>query len=107
MLAEVVPSLHALSYPLSGNGYAFWSGIGSDVGEATIIASIVGSAAMAYRHIECHQEGCHRLGRFRHGHLKLCHVHHPLVPNDGKITQAHVRAVGSGPVIVTKRPPTV
>jgi hypothetical protein len=35
----------------------------------------------------------YRLGRFPHGHLKLCHVHHPLVPNDGKITAEQIDAV--------------
>lgn len=57
--------------------------------DAGLITLIVG----AWHHIECHQDGCHRLGRFTHGHLKLCHVHHPLVPSDGKVTAAHINAV--------------
>lgn len=52
----------------------------------TLIAFVIG----AYRHLECHQSGCHRLGRFVQGHYKLCHVHHPQVPSDGKITQAEI-----------------
>lgn len=57
------------------------------------LVSLLGGLATAYHHIECNQEGCHRLGRFRHGHLKLCHVHHPHVPEDGKINQKHIDAV--------------
>jgi hypothetical protein len=51
------------------------------------VESIGGLAVLAglYRFAECHQEGCHRIGRFKHGHLRLCHAHHPFVPDDGKI----------------------
>jgi len=48
----------------------------------------------AYRHLECHKSGCHRLGRFTHGHYKLCHLHYPGVPNDGKVTREQIEAVG-------------
>lgn len=41
----------------------------------------------------CHKSGCYRRGRFRHGHYKLCHRHHPLVPSDGKITEKHINEV--------------
>ncbi len=41
----------------------------------------------------CHRSGCYRRGRFRYGHFKLCHVHHPGVPSDGKITDEHIAAV--------------
>jgi hypothetical protein len=54
----------------------------------TLIAFVIG----VYKHLECHMGGCHRLGRFTNGHYKLCHVHHPNVPSDGKITQAHIDA---------------
>jgi hypothetical protein len=57
------------------------------------LLTILGAFATAYRHIECHQDGCHRLGRFPHGHLRLCHVHHPLVPADGRITAEHINAI--------------
>ncbi len=70
-------------HPLEGLGYQWWSGVGSDIGELAIIGAVAG----AYRKAECHQEGCHRLGRFPHGHYKLCHVHHPHVPSDGKINR--------------------
>lgn len=49
--------------------------------------------ALAYRHLNCHQHKCWRLGRFPWGHLRLCHRHHPLVPDDGQITAEHITAV--------------
>jgi len=42
----------------------------------------------------CHRDGCFRRGRFRYGHYRLCHVHHPLVPSDGKITDEHIEKMG-------------
>jgi hypothetical protein len=82
-----------LNHPLTGNGYQSWSGIISDLGEITLVGSVVMGGITAYRHIECHQEGCHRLGRFQHGHFKLCHVHHPHVPNDGRINRKHIDGI--------------
>ncbi len=41
----------------------------------------------------CHRKGCFRRGRFRYGHYRLCHVHHPEVPSDGRITDEHIAAV--------------
>ncbi len=53
----------------------------------TLITLLIG----AYRHFECHVSGCHRVGRFAHGHYKLCRVHHPGVPSSGRITASEVR----------------
>jgi hypothetical protein len=83
-------SWYWLWHPLVGPGYQFWSGIGSDISEVTLVGTFIGGILMGYRHIECQQEGCHRLGRFSHGHYKLCHVHHPHAPSDGKINQTHI-----------------
>jgi hypothetical protein len=44
-------------------------------------------------HLICHHHHCFRRGRFRHGQYRLCHVHHPFVPSDGKITDEHIAAV--------------
>ena len=55
-------------------------------GMLSIVALLFG----AYRKIECHQHGCHRLGRFDHGHFKLCRIHHPHVPTKGKIGKQHI-----------------
>ncbi len=41
----------------------------------------------------CHRKGCFRRGRFRLGHYRLCHIHHPLVPSDGNITDEHIEAL--------------
>jgi hypothetical protein len=60
-------------------------------GTVTLIAFVIG----AYKHLECHVNGCHRVGRFQHGHYKLCRVHHPNVPNDGKIGQKQLDEVSA------------
>jgi hypothetical protein len=73
-------------------GYNFWSGIGSDLGEVTLLTAVLAT----YWHHTCHVTRCWRLGRFVHGHLKLCAHHHPLVPNDGRVTKAEIDAV-TGP----------
>jgi hypothetical protein len=65
--------------PLAGNGYQFWSGIGSDAGELTLITSIAAVAAMFWRHHNCHVQGCWRLSWHPHpdhGH-PVCRIHHP------------------------------
>jgi hypothetical protein len=67
--------------------------VGDSYLELLSLAVLVSAFATAYRHIECHQQGCHRLGRFRHGHLKLCAHHHPLVPDDGTIGSEQIDAV--------------
>jgi hypothetical protein len=59
------------------------------VGTITLITLLVS----AYKHFECHVSKCHRVGRFVHGHYKLCHVHHPHVPDSGKITKDEIDAV--------------
>jgi len=76
---------------LYGETYQFWSGVGSDIGELAILGAVIG----AYRKAECHAQGCHRFGRFAHGHYRLCHVHHPGVPSDGRITAAHIAQVST------------
>jgi hypothetical protein len=57
----------------------------------TLIAFVIG----VYKHLECHVGGCHRIGRFQHGHYKLCRTHHPDVPNDGKIGQKQIDDVSA------------
>ncbi len=61
--------------------------------ELLTLAVLVSAFVTAYKHIECRYDHCHRLGRFTHGHLKLCARHHPLVPDDGKITDDQIDAV--------------
>ena len=57
------------------------------------LATLIGTFAIllgAYRQISCHQSNCYRLGRYEHGHFKLCRKHHPHVPTKGKIGKAHI-----------------
>jgi hypothetical protein len=82
-LSGMLASLHFLSEQVFGDSYL----------ELLTLAVLVSAFATAYKHIECHQDGCHRLGRYTHGHLKLCARHHPLVPDNGKITAAEIDAV--------------
>jgi hypothetical protein len=73
------------SLPFSSS-HAEW--IGLIVGIISLIG-IGGVVSMLF----CHRQGCFRRGRFRHGQYRLCHVHHPNVPSDGKITDEHIAAV--------------
>ncbi|HEY5092403.1 MAG TPA: hypothetical protein VII60_03990 [Acidimicrobiales bacterium] len=58
----------------SGPYYGFWSGFGSDIGEATIVVGLV----TVYRHHNCHVKGCARLGRRVDGTPYVaCPKHHP------------------------------
>jgi hypothetical protein len=65
----------SLLHPLTGDGYQFWSGIGSDVGEVTILGALV----MIYRKHECHVERCHRPAWHPHPEHDhpVCKRHHP------------------------------
>ena len=45
-------------HPLHANGYQWWSGAGSDLGEATIIGAVIATA----KHHNCHHKGCWRPG---------------------------------------------
>jgi len=52
-------------HPLSGLGYQFWSGIGSDFGQVTLITGVVLLLAGLYHQHNCHVDGCHWLGKHR------------------------------------------
>jgi hypothetical protein len=79
----MLATFHFLSEQVFGDSYL----------ELLTLAVLISAFTAAYKHVECHQNGCHRLGRFQHGHLKLCGVHHPLVPDDGKIRAEQIDAV--------------
>ena len=79
-----------LIHPLTGLGYQFWSGIGSDIGELAIIGALI----QVIRHSTCHQSGCWRVGKHPHGPYKLCSRHHPTVP-DGPVTAEHIESYDS------------
>lgn len=65
--------------------YNFWSGFGSDLGEATLISAVGIGVYTAVRKVNCHTKGCWRIG---HHPLEgtpyiLCRHHHPNVPTKG------------------------
>jgi hypothetical protein len=65
--------------------YNFWSGFGSDLGEATLISAVGIGVYTGVRKVNCHTKGCWRIG---HHPLEgtpyiLCKHHHPDVPNHG------------------------
>lgn len=76
----------------SGKWYGFFSGFGSDIGEATIFGAVVAG----YRKVNCHSKGCWRIGHFEHEHdgqkIKLCRRCHPAMgaaPTRQEISDAH------------------
>ena len=65
--------------------YNFWSGFGSDLGEATLISAVGIGVYTGARKVNCHTKGCWRIG---HHVLEgtpyiLCRRHHPGVPTRG------------------------
>ena len=71
--------------------YNFWSGFGSDLGEATLITAVGVGVYTGVRKVNCHTKGCWRIG---HHPLDgtpyiLCRHHHPDVPNRGA-THEHI-----------------
>lgn len=96
MTAHLLASFwsHDIFHPLSGAGYQFWSGIGSDLSELTLLGLFFG----AWRHLNCHAPGCLRLGKHptADGQYKLCRKHHPDTPNKRpdleRILAAHAAA---------------
>ena len=57
--------------------YAFWSGVGSDIGELTLISG----AVVFYQHHTCHVQHCWRLAKHAHDQdgatYMVCRKHHP------------------------------
>lgn len=68
-----------LLHPLTGAGYQWWSGAGSDLGELTLLAAALG----AYKHVACEQPRCWRPGHRHPEHGRpVCrkHFHRDLTP---------------------------
>lgn len=66
--------IHTGTVNETGPYYGFWSGFGSDIGEATLIVGVWA----AWRHHNCHVKGCARLGRPVEGTPYVaCPRHHP------------------------------
>ena len=68
---------------LTGPWYNFWSGFGSDLGEATLIATVIASVGAGFRKINCHEPGCWRIGHYPLAGTPhhLCARHHPEFEN--------------------------
>jgi hypothetical protein len=64
-----------------------------DWSEAIELGLVLAAFIAGARFLICHRTGCYRLGRFRHGHYRLCASHHPHVPSNGKITKEHLEDV--------------
>jgi hypothetical protein len=65
--------------------YNFWSGFGSDLGEATLFSAVGIGVYTGVRKVNCHTKKCWRIG---HHPLEgtpyiLCRHHHPDVPANG------------------------
>ncbi len=65
--------------------YNFWSGFGSDLGEATLIGAISVGLYTGLRKVNCHTKGCWRIGHYPLDGTPyhLCPRHHPGVPTKG------------------------
>ena len=65
--------------------YNFWSGFGSDLGEATLISAVGVGVYTGVRKVNCHTKGCWRIGHHRLDGTPyiLCRHHHPVVPSRG------------------------
>ena len=65
--------------------YNFWSGFGSDLGEATLISAVGAGLYTGLRRVNCHTKGCWRIGKHQLAGTPyvLCHHHHPGVPSKG------------------------
>jgi hypothetical protein len=65
--------------------YNFWSGFGSDLGEATLIGAVSIGVYTGVRRVNCHTRGCWRIGHYplEGTPYHLCPHHHPGVPTKG------------------------
>lgn len=68
----------------AGRWYGFWSGAGSDLGEAAIVGGLI---SILRKH-NCHVHGCWRVGRHpvEGTSYLVCRRHHP----DGKVTHQDI-----------------
>jgi hypothetical protein len=78
-----------------GEGYQWWSGVGSDLGQVTLITGLIVGFWRVRKHLECHVESpknCHRIGRpvAGTGH-RACRLHHPNATEKGAITEDTIR----------------
>lgn len=71
----------------AGPYYGFWSGFGSDLPEYSILVGLFQGIYVHWKHINCHEPGCPRIGHLMaDGHTRSCWHHHP----DGRPRPGHV-----------------
>jgi hypothetical protein len=70
--------IQLLWWPETGQGYAFTSSIGSDLGELAIFGAIYG----AWRKHSCHTPHCWRIGRHIVNGTPWCNKHHERARKD-------------------------
>jgi hypothetical protein len=65
--------------------YNFWSGFGSDLGEATLVGAVGVGVYTVVRKANCHTKRCWRIGHYplEGTPYHLCKLHHPGVPTQG------------------------
>lgn len=69
----------------------FYSGIGSDLGELTLVGSCFAALGMMWHHLECHEDGCRRPGKYRLASgARACRRHHPLLDERDEAERGHV-----------------
>lgn len=60
-----------------GNGYQWWSGMGANFGEMTIIGVVISGYRRWRQHNTCHVENCNKLGHKHPGHgFPVCRNHY-------------------------------
>jgi hypothetical protein len=65
----------ALYYPESSRWYAANSSIG---GDSAIIGSVITGFLLYWHHVNCHVDGCKKIGKPVHGTShRACRSHHP------------------------------
>lgn len=75
---------------MSGRWYAFWSGVGGDIGEAAILGALLSNV----RKHNCHVRGCWRIGRHPVAGTEfvVCRRHHPNgAPSHSEVLRAAAR----------------
>ena len=72
----------------ASRAYDFWSGFGSDIGEATLFTAAIG----IYRAHNCHTHRCWRLAKHpvEGTPYKVCRHCHPLMGKDHRPTREHI-----------------
>jgi hypothetical protein len=88
-------AVHTGTVNESGPYYGFWSGFGSDLGEATLVSAVFAGVYTGIRRSNCHVKGCWRIGHFplEHTPYHLCRIHHPGVAgrSEAEILEHHRR----------------